>query len=100
MRLVGGRSVAMTELGAGSPVLFLHGFPIDHRGMLVSLGPVFERRPRYRRLHVDLPGFGSSPADPAIDSSDAMVYLVLEPVDEVFGDEPFLLVVDTCCAYL
>ena len=86
MRLIGGRPVAIHEMGEGIPILFLHGFGIDHRSLLVSVGPVFERRPGYRRLHVDLPGFGASPADPSIDSSDAAADFVLELIDAVIGD--------------
>ncbi len=99
-RLVGGRPVAIHEIGRGTPVLFLHGFGIDHRSLLASVAPVFERRPGYRRLHVDLPGFGASPADPSIDSSDAAVAFVLELIDAVIGDERFLLVGQSWGAYL
>ena len=100
IRLIGGRPVAIHEVGEGIPILFLHGFGIDHRSLLVSVGPVFERRPGYRRLHVDLPGFGASPADPSIDGSDAAVDFVLELIDAVIGDAPFLLVGQSWGAYL
>jgi pimeloyl-ACP methyl ester carboxylesterase len=100
MRLVGGRPVAIHEIGQGTPVLFLHGFGVDHRSLLSSVRPVFEQRPGYRRLHVDLPGFGASPSDPSIDSSDAAVVFVLELIDAVIGDERFLLVGQSWGAYL
>ena len=100
MRLVDGRPIAIHETGVGVPVLFLHGFGIDHRSLLLALGPLFERRAGYRRLHVDLPGFGESPADPAIDSSDSMLEVVLALIDEAIGDERFLLVGQSWGAYL
>ena len=68
--------------------------------LLSTVAPVFERRSGYRRLHVDLPGFGASPADPSIDSSDAAVDFVLELIGEVIGDERFLLVGQSWGAYL
>jgi pimeloyl-ACP methyl ester carboxylesterase len=100
VRLVGGRPVAIREIGEGVPILFLHGFGVDHVSLLSSAASVFERRSGYRRLHVDLPGFGASPADPSIDSSDAAVDFVLELIDEVIGDERFLLVGQSWGAYL
>jgi pimeloyl-ACP methyl ester carboxylesterase len=99
-RLIGGRPVAIHEMGEGIPILFLHGFGNDHQSLLLSVGPLFERRPGYRRLHVDLPGFGESPPDPSIDSSDATVEFILELIDAVIGDEPFLLVGQSWGAYL
>jgi pimeloyl-ACP methyl ester carboxylesterase len=100
MRLVDGWRIATHESGEGTPVLFLHGFGIDHRSLLLTFGPVFERRAGYRRLHVDLPGFGESPTSPAIDSSDAMLEVVLALIDEVIGDERFLLVGQSWGGYL
>jgi pimeloyl-ACP methyl ester carboxylesterase len=100
MRLVDGWRIATHESGEGTPVLLLHGFGIDHRSLLLTFGPVFERRAGYRRLHVDLPGFGESPASPAIDSSDAMLEVVLALIDEVIGDERFLLVGQSWGGYL
>jgi pimeloyl-ACP methyl ester carboxylesterase len=81
-------------------VLFLHGFGPDHRSLLYSIGPVFERRPGYRRVHVDLPGFGASPAAPDIDSSDAMADVVVELIEELVGTEPMLLVGESWGGYL
>lgn len=99
-RLIGGVAVAVEDLGAGTPVLFLHGFQIDHRSLLHTLGPVFEQRTGYRRIHVDLPGFGASPAAPAIASSDAMVEFVMSLIDEMVGTERFLLVGESWGGYL
>jgi pimeloyl-ACP methyl ester carboxylesterase len=100
MREIGGRPVDIREIGEGTPVLFLHGFGPDHRSLLWSLGSAFERRPGYRRIHVDLPGFGASPAAADIDSSDAAAEFVVELIDELVGDEPLLLVGESWGGYL
>ena len=44
LRLVGGRPVAIREIGEGVPILFLHGFGVDHVSLLSSVAPVFERK--------------------------------------------------------
>ncbi|WP_051135707.1 alpha/beta fold hydrolase [Streptomyces sp. 351MFTsu5.1] len=75
------------EFGAGTPVLLLHGYTIDHR-LLLPLEPVFAERDGWRRLYVDLPGCGRSPRL----SAEAMGEAVLRFVDKVVGDEPFAVV--------
>lgn len=88
------------ERGAGTPVLAIHGWTPDHRLMLGCLEPVFDTAPGYRRLYPDLPGMGRSPAPPSIASSDDVVDAVLEFVDEVIGDAPFLLVGESYGGYV
>jgi len=92
LREIAGHPVEVVEVGEGRPVLFLHGFPLDHRGLLRSVGPVFERRRGYRRFHVDLPGFGSSPAAQDIGSTDDVIEFILGLIDEWIADQRFLLV--------
>ena len=59
------RNVPMyyVEHGNGFPVLVLHGSGVDHREMAAALEPLFAQRPGYRRIYVDLPGMGRTPAD-------------------------------------
>lgn len=87
------------ELGAGIPVLALHGWTPDHRLMLGCLEPFFATRPGYRRLYPDLPAMGKSAAD-GVTSSDDMLAAVEELVDAEIGDEPFLLVGESYGGYL
>ena len=91
-RSIGGHVVVLDIIGEGMPVVMLHGFPADRRALLRAVDPVFAERSGYRRIHVDLPGFGASPAAPEIDSSASMVAFILRLVDELAGDAPFLLV--------
>ena len=98
--LIDGHPVELDIIGEGLPVLMLHGFPLDRRALRRSVDPVFEGRTGYRRIHVDLPGFGASPRVPGIDGSAAMVDFVLRLIDEVAGDGPLLLVGESWGAYL
>jgi pimeloyl-ACP methyl ester carboxylesterase len=89
---VNGVPVHYVERGAGTPVLALHGSGVDHREVLAALEPVFASRPGYRRLYLDLPGMGRTPAPEGVDSNDDVVALLGGLVDAVVADEPFLLV--------
>mgnify|MGYP005845609553 CR=1 FL=1 len=57
---VNGKTVRYHDLGTGTPLVLLHGFPLDSRIML----DVAERLPKTCRVIVpDLPGFGQSSGD-------------------------------------
>jgi pimeloyl-ACP methyl ester carboxylesterase len=100
-RSIGGHPVELDIIGDGLPVLMLHGFTIDRRSLLRAFDPAFEGRTiGYRRIHVDLPGFGASPRAPGIDSSASMLDFVLQLIDEVVRVGPFLIVGESWGAYL
>ncbi|WP_239141830.1 alpha/beta fold hydrolase [Actinoplanes campanulatus] len=88
------------EHGDGVPVVAVHGWTADHRLMLGCLEPVFADRPGYRRIYLDLPGMGRSPAPPTLAGSDDELAAVHEFLGEVLGDEPFLLVGESYGGYL
>jgi 3-oxoadipate enol-lactonase len=54
---VDGANLAYTDAGTGSPILLVHGFPLDSRVWAAVAGQLAGR---YRVICVDLPGFGQS----------------------------------------
>jgi pimeloyl-ACP methyl ester carboxylesterase len=97
---VNGIPVHYAEHGGGMSVLALHGGSVDHREIMGALEPVFADRPGYRRLYPDLPGMGRTPAPERIDSTDAVLELLLGLVDEVIGEEAFLVAGHSFGGYL
>jgi pimeloyl-ACP methyl ester carboxylesterase len=89
----------LVELGAGTPVLALHGWTPDHRIVLGCLEPVLAALPGYRRLYPDLPAMGRTPAGDAASSADLLA-VVESVVEERIGDEPFLVVGESYGGYL
>lgn len=90
------------EVGAGVPVVSVHGWPVDHRLMAGCLEPVFAGRQGgggYRRLYPDLPGMGASGIG-GVESSDGMLAALDDFVEEQVGREPFLLVGESYGGYL
>jgi len=87
------------EHGSGLPLLALHGFPVDHRLMTGCLEPVFRPDDAIRRIYPDLPGLGASPGDDVSSAGDVLDRIDAF-VDEVIGDEPFLVVGESYGAYL
>lgn len=88
---VNGIPVHYVEHGLGVPVVALHGWMVDHRYMTAVPEPVFAVRQGYRRIYVDSPGMGRTPAPESIASTGDMLEVILSFLDGVLGDEPFLL---------
>jgi pimeloyl-ACP methyl ester carboxylesterase len=84
---LGGRAVALAEIGAGAPLLYLHGFADIH-------GSSSEWLPFHRALAEDVrvlapahPGCNSSEEDEEIDTIEDVVFHYLRVLDEVGLDE-------------
>jgi pimeloyl-ACP methyl ester carboxylesterase len=52
--------IGSTSVGAGFPVVLLHGFSTAHRSMVRAFEPAFVEDPGWLRIYVDLPGMGAS----------------------------------------
>ncbi|MGZ4561451.1 MAG: alpha/beta fold hydrolase [Mycobacteriaceae bacterium] len=89
--LVGDVSVFYVEQGEGRPMLTLHGAGVDHREVMACLDPVFDGLAGYRRIYLDLPGMGRTPAPEAISSADDVLEVLLAFIDGVVGGEPLLI---------
>jgi pimeloyl-ACP methyl ester carboxylesterase len=79
------------SFGEGRPIIFLPGWGGDNGEGRDIHEPVFEGRPGWRRIYVDPPGTGKSPADPSITDQDGMLAAILALIDELVGDERFAL---------
>jgi pimeloyl-ACP methyl ester carboxylesterase len=97
--MVDGLVVHYRELGNGMPVLILHGAGVDHREMAAALEPLFAQRPGYRRIYVDLPGMGRTPAD-TVNTNDDVLDLLIGFAGHVIGDGEFLVVGHSYGGYL
>lgn len=79
----------VVERGSGIPLVLLHGFGVDHR-LLLPLDPVIESAGAWRRIHVDLPGHGGSPAGD-VSSAEDVVAAVEAEIRDRLGAEPFAI---------
>lgn len=90
--VVRGLAVHVEERGEGRPIVMLHGRPADHRLMTVAFEPIFEARPGWRRIYLDLPGMGATPGADWITSLDDVLGVVDGAVGAILGDARFALV--------
>ncbi|MCL2139541.1 MAG: alpha/beta hydrolase [Treponema sp.] len=95
-----GLPVYYEEIGEGMPVLFIHGWSVDHRLMSGCFEPVFDKLPGYRRIYPDLPGMGKTPSAEWIKNSDNALKLLMEFINAVIGNKNFLLAGESYGGYL
>jgi pimeloyl-ACP methyl ester carboxylesterase len=81
--VVQGIPVAWEERGEGRPILLVHGWSADRQYMLADLEPVFDEHPGWRRIYLDLPGHGATPAPEWLSTEDQMLSVLCDFVAAV-----------------
>jgi pimeloyl-ACP methyl ester carboxylesterase len=79
------------SVGEGRPLFFLPSWGGDGGEGRAVHEPIFEHRSGWRRIYVDPPGTGKSPAVPSITDQDGMVSAIADLITSVIGAEPFAL---------
>ena len=91
-RRAGDVELAVHDQGAGPPILFVHGFPLDHsmwRGQLAAESPLATR---FRLIAPDLRGFGASSVTPGTVGMQQMADDLAALLDTLDIDEPVVFV--------
>lgn len=57
-----GQTIYYEVYGTGTPILFLHGYMLDHGVMIGAFEPIFAETAGWQRIYVDMPGMGFSEA--------------------------------------
>ena len=97
--VVQGIPVAFESHGSGTPIVLIHGWQGDHRYMSADLEPVFAEAPGWRRISIDLPGHGRTPAPPWLAGQAQVVSILIEALAAVVG-EPFAVAGNSYGGYL
>ncbi|MEI5992537.1 alpha/beta fold hydrolase [Candidatus Enterococcus mansonii] len=76
-------------IGEGKPLLILHGFSIDHRGLQGILEESTSLKTKYKRIYIDLPGMGKSNVHNKDMNADNLLTILIEFVHKVIGERSF-----------
>lgn len=87
------------EIGEGLPVLIIHGWQMEGKVEELDFEPIFNKIPGLRRIYVDLPGMGATPANNVKDLDDIYFRLV-QFIDARLGSSRFLVIGSSCGGYL
>jgi pimeloyl-ACP methyl ester carboxylesterase len=80
--------------------VLLHGFSPDLRLMTGCFEPVFEARPEWRRLYVDLPGMGRTVAPDWVRGTDDVMRIVDAVIAELVPDGSYVVCGESYGGYL
>lgn len=87
MVAVGDSFVNLVDAGSGKPILFVHGFPLDHSMWRFQIEAFAKRN---RVICPDLPGYGSSPAGNRPTSMRAFADVLVALLDALNVTEPIV----------
>lgn len=93
-------AVHYDSIGEGRPVLALPGWGLNLLTTAQSLEPFFQGRAGWQRIYLDPPGHGHTAAADEITDLDGILQVILDFVDQVLGDQRFLLIGVSLGAYL
>jgi pimeloyl-ACP methyl ester carboxylesterase len=92
--------LAYTSHGEGTPILFIHGWELSGAYEATEFEPIFSRLDGYRRIYIDLPGMGNSPADETTVDLQSIHDSVTAFIDLQISPAKFLLVGTSLGGYL
>ncbi|KAH8668838.1 putative alpha/beta hydrolase [Xylariales sp. PMI_506] len=87
------------EIGDGIPVLIVHGWELEGSVEERDFEPVFSKTTGFRRIYVDLPGMGTTPAN-NIKNLDDIYQRLVEFIDTRLEKTRFLLAGSSAGGYL
>lgn len=86
--------------GEGIPIICLHGYFVDSALMKGCLEPISLDNNNFQRIYVDLVGMGNTPASRKVDSTDALLSILISFIEQVIGEKSFLLFGESYGGYL
>jgi pimeloyl-ACP methyl ester carboxylesterase len=101
MEFISGKNRLFYQIqGEGHPIYILHAMGTDHRSMAAWLEPIFGDLDRFQRIYIDIPAHGKTQIDSSIKSTEAMMNLILDFINESAQGQPFSLLGHSFGGYL
>jgi len=80
---LGSITIHYEMFGTGTPILFIHGAAGDHQAWLGVDEQLFVDRQDWKRIYLDLPGHGKTPAPDWLNTNDQVLDVLLQFIDRV-----------------
>lgn len=93
-------ALAHKSFGEGTHILFVHGWELNNSYDIADFEPIFANLPGYKRIYIDLPGMGATPADASIVDLQSMYDQMVAFIEAKIAPRKFLLVGTSLGGYL
>ena len=93
-------TVHYEAFGEGRPLVVLPGWPDPWQVPADYLESLFEGRPGWQRIYLDLPGRGQTPGEPWITGNDQVLEIVLDVIERLIPDQRFVMAGHSAGAHL
>ena len=87
-------------VGEGKPIIILPGWSLNTRLTAHEMEPCFHGRAGWKRIYIDPPGHGKTPAKDWITNQDHILEVVLACIDKLTAGQRFSLIGISLGAYL
>ncbi len=77
--------------GEGLPIIILHGLHLDSMTMIHAIEENSISLKGFKRIYIDMPGMGQSPAHNMENNSDTMLELLAKLIEKLVEDKPFII---------
>lgn len=78
--------------GDGLPIVILHGLYLDSLTMINAIEESSIPLNGFKRIYIDMPGMGQSPAHSLDNSSDTILQLLTKLVEKLVAGRPFIVI--------
>lgn len=89
---INGQTINYEICGDGLPLIILHGLTLDSISMQRALEDTSIHLKGFKRIYIDMPGMGQSPAHNLDNNSDVMLDLICRLITRLISDHPFIII--------
>ena len=91
IKYIDGQMIYYDVKGEGLPIIILHGLYLDSITMIHAIEENSISLDGFKRIYIDMPGMGQSPAHSLENNSDTILELLTKLIEELVANKPFII---------
>lgn len=91
VKYIDGQTIYYDVKGEGLPLIILHGLYLDSLTMIHTIEESSLSLNGFKRIYIDMPGMGQSPAHSLENNSDTILDLLAKLIEDLVATKPFII---------